>query len=174
MGGDLAVPPRNPHLGRRLAPILQDAQQQMLGTDLAGAQGVRLLAGQLQGTLGEQRRATQRRPHHPSAPPATSAGHPPGRLPHRLDAEPLLGVAPDGVQVNAQRTQQLGIAGSRCRHDPPVGQASQRRSGRQQIHTVGPQHSGSSALTLGEHSEQDMLGTQVAVPAPLGLLPGLV
>jgi hypothetical protein len=146
----------------------------MLRADLVVAQGIGLLAGQLQGSLGKQRRATQRRPHHPSAPPATSAGHPPGRLPHRLDAEPLLGVAPDGVQVNAQRTQQLGIAGSRCRHDPPVGQASQCRSGRQQIHPVGPQHSGSSALTLGEQPEQDVLGTEVAVAALLGLLPGLV
>jgi hypothetical protein len=31
MSGDLAMPPRHPHLARRLTCILQDAQQQMLG-----------------------------------------------------------------------------------------------------------------------------------------------
>ena len=47
MGGDLAVPPRDSHLGRRLARILQDPQQQMLGPDFAMANRTRLLAGQL-------------------------------------------------------------------------------------------------------------------------------
>jgi hypothetical protein len=39
---------------------------------------------------------------------------------------------------------------------------------------VGPQQLGGPALALDEDPEQDMLGTQVAVAAPLGFLPGQV
>jgi hypothetical protein len=145
----------------------------MLRIDLTMAEGVRLLAGQLQGPLGEQRRAAQRRPHHPSAPPAPTAGDPPGRRPDRLDAEGLLGVAADGAQADAQGTQQLGIAGPWHRHHPLVGKASQRCPGRGEVHPSRPQHPGGPALALDEHTEQDMLGAQGAVAAPLGL-PGQV
>ena len=60
------------------------------------------------------------------------------------------------------------------RHHPPVGQAARRRPGRRQVHPSHPQHSGGLALVLGEHPEQDMLGTEVAVTKPLCLLPGKV
>jgi hypothetical protein len=36
---------------------------------------------------------------------------------------------------------------------------------------MGSQHPGGPALALGEHAEQDVLGAEVAVPGPLGLLP---
>jgi hypothetical protein len=39
---------------------------------------------------------------------------------------------------------------------------------------MGPKHPGGSALALGEHAKQDMLGPEVAVAAPLGLLAGKV
>jgi hypothetical protein len=68
----------------------------MLGPDLAVPQGLCLLAGQAQGPLGGQGRATAASTPT-SGPPAAAAGHPPGRLPHRLDAEGLLGATPDGA-----------------------------------------------------------------------------
>jgi hypothetical protein len=52
-----------------------------------------------------------------------------------------------------------------------VGQASQRRPGHHQLHPSRPQHPGGPAVTLAEH---DVLGTEVAVAAPLCLLPGQV
>src|SRR4029453_8416383 len=90
--------------------ILQHPQEQMLGADLVVAQGVCLVAGKLQGPLGEQRRAAQGRPHHPAPPPATSAGHPPGCLPDGPDAEGLLAVAPDSVQVDPEQLGGLALA----------------------------------------------------------------
>jgi hypothetical protein len=146
----------------------------MLGADLVVAQGVCLVAGKLQGPLGEQRRAAQGRPDHPAPPPATSAGHPPGCLPDGPDAERLLTVAPDRVQVDPERPEQLGVAGPRPRHHPLVGQTSERGPGRRDLQPVGPQQLGGPALALDEGPEQDMLGAQVAVAEPLSFLPGHV
>jgi hypothetical protein len=174
VGDDLPVPARSPHPLGRLQCVLEDAEQQMLGSDLTVAQGMCLFAGQLQGPLGDKRRAAQRRPHHPCAPPPAPAGNPPGRLPHRAKAERLLGLVSDGLQVDAHRAQQLAITGPRRRHHPPFGQASQRGPGRRQVHPSGLQQPSGLAVALGEQPEQDMLGAKVAVASPLGLPPGQV
>ena len=80
----------------------------------------------------------------------------------------------DGVQVDAQRAQQLAVAGPRRRHDAPVDQASQRDPGRRQLHPGRPKELGGPALALGEQPEQHVLGAKVAVASPLGLLPGQI
>jgi hypothetical protein len=174
MGGDLSMPPRpSPHV-HGLAGIIQHPQEQMLGPDPVMAQRLGLLAGQPQGAFGDQRRATQRRPYHPPAPPATSAGHPPGRLPDHLDAEGVLGVAPHGIQVDAQRAQQLSVTRPRRRHHALIGQAGQCGPGRSQLHPSRPQHPSGSGVAVGEEPEQDVLGAEVAVASPLGLRPGQI
>ncbi len=39
---------------------------------------------------------------------------------------------------------------------------------------MGPQHPGGPTVALGEHPEQDVLGPEIAVATPLGLLPSEV
>jgi hypothetical protein len=80
----------------------------------------------------------------------------------------------DDVQVDAQRAQQLSVTGSRTRHYPPFPQASQRGPDRRQVHPTNPQDPGGPAPALGQQPEQHMLGAEVAVASPLGLLPGQV
>src|SRR6266508_1897333 len=142
---DPPVPPRLPCTAHRLASILQHPKHHVHWADLTMPERARLLAGQLQGPLGEERRATQRRPHHPPAPPTTPAGHPPGRLPDRPEAIRLLGVATNRVKVDAEGVEQLSVAGPRRGHHPPP-----------------------------RHTQQDMLRPEVAVAEPLGLVQGKV
>src|SRR6266540_4139185 len=123
VGGDPPVPPRHPHPARRLAHVRQHPEHQVLGADRAMAKRPGLLAGQLQGALGEERGAAQRRPGHPCAPPSAPAGHPPGRLPHRRCAECLLGAAPHGFQVDPQRAEEVGVAWPWRGHYPLACQA---------------------------------------------------
>jgi hypothetical protein len=168
---DPPVPPRLPCTAHRLASILQHPKYQVLGADLTMPERARLLAGQLQGALGEERRATQRRPHHPPAPPPTPAGHPPGRLRDRPEAIRLLGVATNRVKVDAEGVEQLGVAGPGSGHHAPPCQPEQLGPGHHQLHPVGPQHLGGATVALGDHAQQDMLRPEVAVAEPLSLLP---
>src|SRR6266508_4062452 len=122
---DPPVPPRLPCTAHRLASILQHPKHHVHWADLTMPERARLLAGQLQGPLGEERRATQRRPHHPPAPPTTPAGHPPGRLP----APPTPGArhAPPPTPPCGRAAPGQPHCGPRRSH--PAGHAPARGSG---------------------------------------------
>ena len=60
------------------------------------------------------------------------------------------------------------------RDDALVGQAGQRGPGRRQLYPSGSEELGGAAVALGEQPEQQVLGTQVAVARPLGLLAGQI
>jgi hypothetical protein len=133
-----------------------------------------LLAGVYQHLANEHRRLAQWRPRHPPNPTASRPGGLPDRPPHRHVAEGLLGGLPDRLQVDAEGAQQFGVAGARLGHQPAVGQPAQCRPGRGQVDAMGFQCPTGAAAAVAQHSQDQVLGPQVAVLESFGLGPGQI
>ena len=68
--------------------------------------------------------------------------------------------------------QQLGVAGARSRHHAAVGQPAQRFPGGGQVDAVGFQDPAGAAAAVAQHPQDQVLGAEVAVAEPVGLLLG--
>src|SRR6478672_5128948 len=147
----LAVDPaRAQDPARDALALAREAEQQMLGADVVVAHRDRLAQRQLERLLRARRERERAARHEPAAATAPC---------ERAGAERALDPLADGVEVDAERGERLGVEVGLAAADDPVDLAAGPRGVDGEV----AQHAGGPAVVVVEEGEEQVLGADPAV-----------